>query len=66
MTVEFVNGVEHRNDVFDGRLRLDVVDGVEDEAAREERAVLQGTSLRDLLPRRMGEENTVVKGIARP
>jgi membrane protein len=35
-------------------------------AAREERAVLQGTSLTDLLTAGAGEENTVVKGIAKP
>lgn len=35
-------------------------------AAREERAVLQGTSLIDLLTAGSGEENTVVRGIAKP
>jgi DNA-binding IscR family transcriptional regulator len=35
-------------------------------AAREERAVLQGTSLADLATRGDAEENPVVKGIAKP
>ena len=35
-------------------------------AAREERAVLQGTSLRDLLTAGAEEDNLLVKGIGRP
>jgi len=32
-SVELVDRIDHSDDVFDGRLRLNVVNGVEDEAA---------------------------------
>ena len=43
LSIEFADGLDHGDEIGNGRLRLDVVDGVEDEAAalREDLAAPQ-------------------------